>query len=253
MIHVIEQALRNCGGGYSPDRVVADPELNQKFIAWCHRNGLAASVQEINHKLLNFRKAGGLSNYRTTKRTQVGPADDFKFAAEISARYMEKEYKLKLDDILCDPDLANEFDEHAKELAPGFSSLQYRWAALNLRKTRKLRPEIVSQILDCDRITLGPIAKTNANDLPDAQGVYVFYTSNTTLYVGESGNLKRRVMKHLEHSDNKHLARWFWDQGQENIILELHVLPDNSTVVHRRALEAELIASRRAVFNSSRP
>ncbi len=253
MIHAIEQALRDCGRGYSPDRIVADRELNEEFIRSCRRNGLAISVQEINHKLLNLRKAGGLSNYRTTRRTQVGPVDDFRFAAEISARYMEKEYKLKLDDILCDPDLANEFDNHANEIAPGFSSLQYRWAALNLRKTRKLRPEIVSQILDCDQITLGPIARTNPNELPTAPGVYVFYTNNTTLYVGESGNLKRRVMKHLEHSDNKHLARWFWDQGQENIILELHVLPENSTVVQRRALEAELITSRRAVFNSSRP
>ena len=198
MIPTIEQALRACGDGYSPDRVVADPELNLRFVAWCHGRGMQESARDLNHKLLNSRKAGGLTKYRTTKKTRVGPADDFKFAAEISARHMEKKHGIKLDNILCDPILAREFDEHAIEMAPGYSSLQYRWTALNLRKTRKLRPEIVSQILHCDRIAIGPISNTNPHDLPAAPGVYVFYTNDTTLYVGESGNLKRRVTKHLD-------------------------------------------------------
>jgi site-specific DNA-methyltransferase (adenine-specific) len=52
----------------------------------------------------------------------------------MSARYLERRRGVSLDDLICDPDIAAEFDKLASELAPGFTSLEYRWAALALRK-----------------------------------------------------------------------------------------------------------------------
>ena len=80
-----------------------------------------------------------------------------------------------LDDVLCDPELAREFDDRAAAFAPGFRPLQYRWAALKLRKAGQARPQprldsrgsarLPSAISSAD---LGSIRK-----LPDAPGIYL--------------------------------------------------------------------------------
>ena len=49
--------------------------------------------------------------------------------------------------ILCDPILVREFEQIASGIVPGHSPREYRWAALNLRKRRKLRPELLSRIV----------------------------------------------------------------------------------------------------------
>ena len=69
------------------------------------------------------------------KRTEFSWSDydEFLFASEIA--WIEMKEHGSLDDILCDPDLAQAFDQKARRLAPGFTSLQYRWGALTLRKT----------------------------------------------------------------------------------------------------------------------
>jgi excinuclease UvrABC nuclease subunit len=44
------------------------------------------------------------------------------------------------------------------------------------------------------------------------------------LYVGEAINLRKRLRKHLDHSDNKGLARWLWENGATDLHLKIHVL-----------------------------
>ena len=85
---------------------------------------------------MRLRKAGKLK-LPTRKRTEFSWSDydEFLFASEIA--WSEMKGHGTLDDILCDPDLANQFDEIARSLAPGFTSLQYRWGALTLRKKSK--------------------------------------------------------------------------------------------------------------------
>ncbi len=82
--------------------------------------------------------------------------------------------------------------------------------------------------------------------------MYIFYSNRATLYVGESDNLQKRIRKHLDHSDNKELARWLWEYGDASLHLELQVLDKSITQRVRRALEIELIRSRSPVFNVKR-
>jgi site-specific DNA-methyltransferase (adenine-specific) len=206
----------------------------------------------LNLLLLNLRKAGLLKGRARSAKTSFKDEERYRYASEIAARHIEKRESTTLDRIICDPDLAAELDQIASSISPGFSSLQYRWAALNLRKARSLRPELLSQIVPPTRVVLGTIADLNFNDLPAQQGLYIFYGPDGTLYVGEATNLRRRVAKHLDHSDNKNLARWFWSNGFMDVHLELQVLNVKTTNKVRRALEAELIASRRPVFNVQR-
>jgi site-specific DNA-methyltransferase (adenine-specific) len=238
---------------FPPDRVVADPELNTAFIRQCRRIGLKQDESDLNVSLLNLRKGGYLKGISKGKRTSFQEESDYRFASEIAARFLEQREGTTLDRIICDPTLRAEFDQIARQFAPGYSELQYRWAAFNLRKGSRLRPEVVSHAAPSLEVFLFPIRGLDFGRIPATQGLYIVLDPRKALYVGETDNLRKRVEKHLDHSDNKGLARWLWEHGQGELRLEIHVLhPDTPTRV-RRARETELIKSRRPVFNVKRP
>ena len=114
--------------GFSPDRVVADPELNAAFLSEAGRLGLTAAAATLNRSLLNLRKAGDLRG-RKSRKTSFVDEQDYRFAAEMAIRFLERRDGISLDSIICDPQLAAEFDAYAARIAPGYSPLQYRWAA----------------------------------------------------------------------------------------------------------------------------
>jgi hypothetical protein len=54
----IVEAFRQASHGFSPDRVVADPDLNRTDLSECNRLGLDAAT--LDRPLLNLRKRGAL-------------------------------------------------------------------------------------------------------------------------------------------------------------------------------------------------
>lgn len=253
MNKLIIAAFLSCHNGYSPDRVVADPELNARYLKECSQAGIAAAGKELNKSLLNARKAGYLKGIKTSKRTSFKDEDEYCHASEIAIRFLEKRDNVTLDDIICDPARAREFDAVASDICPGYPPLQYRWAALNLRKSSKLKPELMSHVVRPESVKLGAVAELEHSELPTSQGLYIFYGGNDTLYVGEASNLRKRLEKHLKHSDNKELAQWFWKNGFSEVNLEIQELPPDTTKKVRKALEYELIGSRHPLFNVQRP
>ncbi len=239
-------AVRN---GFSPDRVVADPELNARFLDACRARGLMEPEEELNRALLNARKASALVGQGTEKPTRIKGQREFSFASEIAIRSIERKYSATLDQVICSPRLAAEFDDVAARICPGHSPLEYRWAALRIRKARRLQPERVAQVRPPIQVINVRVAELTVDNIPPHQGLYLFFDSERMLYVGESNNLRKRLLKHLEHSDNKGLARWLWSHGPEGLHVEFHVLPDDTSAKVRRALESELIASRNPEFN----
>ena len=238
---------------YSVDRVVADPGINKKFLDRCRGLGLDLPPKLINQALLNLRKSGNLKGIKS-KRTSFNNEDEYRYASEMAIRFIERRDGVSLDAVISDPQLAVEFDGLASELSPGFSPLQYRWAALNLRKKKNLSPELVPKIVRAASTNRYKISDVVVSDIPKSQGIYFFIDSQerVTLYIGESVNLQKRVGKHLEHSDNKGLARWLWEKGIDDLWLDIQVLPDATPTAHRRSLEAELIKNHQPVFNTQR-
>lgn len=234
----------------SVDRVIADPELNARFIEACRSEGLQAPATELNRRLLNMRKSSDLAGLKS-RRTIVRNQDEYAFASEIAVRFLERRDKVSLDQVVCDPSLAAEFDRCASQIAPGFTPLEYRWAALRLRKTRKLRPENLGRALPAIDVRQSAVRELDVSHIPSSQGLYVFFDSSSTLYVGEAKNLHKRIKKHLEHSDNKGLARWLWEHGAGDLYIEYHILSDTTATRTRKAMEAELIRSRTPIFNVS--
>jgi hypothetical protein len=244
-------ALDSVPGENSVDRVIADPGLNAVFQAECQKLGLLGAAASLNRAILNLRKAGHLRG-RKSRSPALGDDDPYRFAAEMAVRHMERRDGVTLDDIICDPELAAEFDKIAAAISPGFSSLQYRWAALNLRKARRLVPELLARVAPPAQVLTYSVPALSLNSVPNEQGLYVLFATDRYLYVGEAENLRNRIGKHLDHSDNKGLARWMWDEGTDQLFLELQVLDSATTQKVRRALEQELIRSRQPIFNVKR-
>ena len=170
----------------------------------------------------------------------------------MAVRFLERRKGVSLDRIIADPQLAEEFDRLAAAIAPGFDSLRYRWAALNLRKTKRLEPELVARVARPVELRVFRVGELTADAIPAVAGLYLLYSPKQLLYVGETENLKKRLTKHLDHSDNKALARWLWEFGAEVVQIEVQILADQTESRVRKALELELIRSRQPVFNVKR-
>jgi site-specific DNA-methyltransferase (adenine-specific) len=248
----IRRAFAQSAEGYSADRVVADSRLNDSFVEHCRRAGLELPVAQLNLALLNARKGRLLTGLPRAKRTHFADEAQYRYACEIAARFLEQKHATSLDHILAEPITAAEFDAIAADISPGFESLHYRWAALNLRKASRLKPELLARVVRPAAVQLGRLTEVAIDGIPTSQGVYLMYAPHQALYVGEAEQLRRRIAKHLDHSDNKELARWFWEQGITDVHLEVYSLPDGTSTQVRRALELELIRSRRPMFNVRR-
>ena len=195
-----------------------------------------------------MRKAGGLTGLPRAKITSFND-DEYRFAVEISIRHLERRDSVSLDDVICEPSLAKEFDQLCADLAPGFRALEYRWCALSLRKKRKLPPEPIAQTVGISKAMRFSRNNLSIEQIPSESGIYAFMTSDVVLYVGEASNLRKRIAKHLDHSDNKMLARWLWENEDESLYLEIQTLPQDTTAKIRRYVETELIQARSPVFN----
>jgi len=253
LAEVVKRAFREVHDGWSADEVILKDSLNEAFIRRCQQLLSEADETQLNWTLLNLRKAGQLEA-KAARRASLRH-DEYLHAAEIAARFMYDKYRLTTDRVMCDPERRREFDATAQAAAPGISAYRLRKAAFNLRKARKLRPELVARVADWDRQIVSIPAKKIVSDVdivPTKPGVYIFRDASGYLYIGESANLRTRVAKHLDHSDRKSLAHYLWKGGMEHVTVELHAFdPDSNARLKdmRRAYESELIRSRKPRFN----
>lgn len=262
ILEAVLRAFRSVHGGRSTDDVVVDERLNRRFVQAASELVPGVPERDLNWQLLNLRKTGKLgpvTSVRDTLRNQ----EEYIHASEIAARFMEDRHGITIDRLMCDPRVRPEFDHLASSVAPGYRSYEYRKAALKLRKTGRLKPELLKRVMQSGtRASFTSAGELVASPelIPRLPGIYVFADGSGPLYVGESEDLRSRVLKHLDHSDSKSLAHYFWTQGIRKIKVETIAFGENTLGAkssNRKALEASLIASRRPRFNiqhtTSRP
>lgn len=194
-------AFADTCAGFSADRVVADPDLADKFSAACRARELPGSPRDWNHTLFNLRKAGKLKAVPTTQRTELAweEFDEIACAAEIALQQLLMPLEEggcgagSFDQILCDPDLAREFDRRAQRFLPGKQPFVYRWAALKLRKEAKnARTRALS--LQLGRFgSSTSLNQLHANHFPEASGLFIVEAERQKLYVGKALNLRARI------------------------------------------------------------
>jgi site-specific DNA-methyltransferase (adenine-specific) len=122
--------------------------------------------------------------------------DPYSFASEVALHQLSVNFDVTVDGILCDPELAAQFDHIAEQFAPGHTPFEYRWAALALRKRAKLAKRAARDYQDWLEKKLPdtqPIAGFNPADY-DTAGVYVLIgRGKVDLYIGETFNLGERI------------------------------------------------------------
>jgi DNA modification methylase len=197
---VIFEAFVITRDNYPVDRVIADPALNAKFVDRCSRWGLPGTAFDWNHRLMNLRKAGRLSDLPRSKQTSFTDEerDSCVFACEIAIQQFH-ERGIPVDQVLCDPETAVEFDESVRSIVGiDLSSFLMRWIAIGIRKrahaTRRKAAAIVERKrrLPTHRILASEL---DFSAIPPTSGLYWLENAlaERNLYVGETLNLQKRL------------------------------------------------------------
>ena len=211
---MIVAAYKNIYDGYSSDRILVHPEYNAKFVKECRELGLNLTDYAVNHELQKIRKSGKGLLPPATNKPRITDYDDFVYASEIAFRYLQRKESVSLDDVLCDPNLRDRFDEIAKRLTAERSVFKLRMGALYLRKTHRLKPdEPAAMSVDLRRV--GRVADVRLSDVPEFPGLYAFYAHDRPIFASETSKLRKRIAIHLERSEKLFLPSWL-ELGHES-------------------------------------
>ena len=264
---LIVEAFKQTHDGWSSDEVVLQDDLNDQFLKACKTKFAAVGVKDaepaaLNWRLLALRKASKLKVQSTrrapvkSKSAAVESGDDtmeITALAEIAMRSMQDKSKVSSDRIMTDPALRGEFESIVATLNPKADLYLTRKAAFQLRKTRRLQPELISRLADWGReVKIYAIDDLRKKvDSVDAHpGIYIFRDQTGYLYIGQTENLRKRMAEHLEESHNASLASYL--KSEKDATVELHSFDPKSRAKEirvRRAYESELIRSRKPRFN----
>lgn len=197
--HCLIDAFRQSHRGHSVDRLVADPELHEPFLARCKASGAPGDPRSWNLRLLELRRAGLLAEFPIEHVTDFdwAAADEYLFASEMAvARSLASAPGADVDELLAEPSWMAEFDELSQGLAEGTSAFALRWGALKLvRHAESARVRSVA--FAAPRFSAAVRYTDVADDaLPEAPGVYLV-TSKTgeTWYAGQTLNQRRRLAR----------------------------------------------------------
>jgi hypothetical protein len=247
----IIRAFGEIRSGYSVDRVIADPELNRRFLRRCRELGVSGTDYDLNWSLMSARKKGELSDLPKTKRYTVREIDEFEYASELAVRFLEEQKGVSLDRVICDPELAEELDQYAARLAPGFTPLQYRWAALGLRKAGRLGGGSEAPIEVPDLELLGSATSIKTSAVPNDGGLYLFSSEKDRVFLGQTDNLRHRIERHMEVSESQGLPDWLWDTHSNPLRVSVASLPEMGRST-RQKIEVLLVRTWKPVLNLSR-
>lgn len=229
--------------GLSSDRVIADPVLDRIFIELCNGYGLRANPTTLNLRLMALRKASELSDLPKSKTNGLkkGVNEQISFASELALRLIRVRMGVSLDQILCDPNLVKEFDSLARSLSPGFSDLEYRLSALNVRKRGTFKKVEENVTFDSTE----NISSLHIEQIPESAGLYLFSSNDRSVFLNQTDNLRSRLGLHLTNSDGKGLPEWLWPKPLQHSYIPL----PGVSATFRKNLEQTQMREQKTFFN----
>ncbi|MEL7498802.1 MAG: GIY-YIG nuclease family protein [Planctomycetota bacterium] len=245
--------------GWSSDEVILRDTLNQAFLKEVRTQLKASSDQaqhtdtELNWRLLTLRKAGKLTVKATKRAKSVGNTEALLPIAEMAMRSVQDKHSVSSDQVMTNPVMRDEFDSLVMQFDEKADLYRVRKAAFQLRKTRRLKPELISRIADWGReIKTYSVDELRSKpaEVPEKPGIYIFRDSTGYLYIGQASNLRERLQGHLDASHNRSLADYLDQEKSPSV--EVHSFDPKSRASEvrvRRAYESELIAVRKPKFN----
>lgn len=232
----------------SADLYIAEPQRNALFLKRCHELSLNASAYTLNKTLMNARKNGHLPKLGSVK-TSID-YEDFAFACEFAATELKYKIGVSIDDIICDPNLAIQFDTIASKLSPDHTSFEYRWAILSIRKSGrdvKWKPEEKMPKLT-EHFKL---ASDSLNKLPVDEGAYLLIekSNNRPLYARATERLRHAVELHRQSRFLDAILDKFWEPDPNDFLISFAKVPTKSML---RRVERRLIEEQKPLFNVPR-
>ncbi|MDP6445676.1 MAG: DNA methyltransferase [Pirellulaceae bacterium] len=228
--------------GASVDQLLCDAQLNASFVKACKSSGLGGDAAALNRTLMNIRKQGRLPRLKERAKRSVTfrQMDSYSFASEIAMEYVCREFDRTLDEVLCDPFRAQQFDLVAEKFSPGFTSFQYRWAAFAIRKRAKQASRAAVEFAE---LAQSPLPRSiSAKDFDpadvDGAGVYLIAKGNQRrpIYIGETLDLSARLATVLNTEAWTSLAPF-----------SIRVIPESK---HPYGLQSALVQRLKPTLNS---
>ncbi len=243
-------AFQTAADGFPVDYVLCDRELDERFVQACLKRGLGGNAIVWNRLLLQLRKSGKLP--RSTRRIPPIPAakmNRYSYASEVAWRLIADDFSsgvlpFSLDDILCCPDTAAYFDQLARQYGPQdtkVTSLQYRRAALSIRKMAKSVRALAARQAQqwptnqFTRISPAEVATKSHNK----GGVYLIAAGPLGVFAGETSDLRHHLTTLFE---NEH-----WNRLQADEVL---VQPQEFGYLSQCALKTVLVQQRQPLLNA---
>ncbi|WP_404306204.1 DNA-methyltransferase [Neorhodopirellula lusitana] len=227
-------AYEKAGSGYPAEYIMCDMDLNKEFIAECRERGVTGSAFIWNRYLFHLRKQGKLTK-STQQPPRIGSAEinRYGYASEVAWRLLAIDYQKTLDDILCSPEFASEFDRLAALYGPtDVTPIEYRRAALSIRKrTKPARELAVEKFSKWMKKKIRPIA---IDDFQNAEfevpGVFVLCHEEASIFAGESENMREQIALMMDNPS--------WQELEPDSILHIK---NNDNFATRFALKAALV------------
>lgn len=242
----VTQAFLHVRHGYSSDRVLADPDINRDFIKECRNLGLDDTPFHLNLALIGLRKHNKLK--AKSKKSVVRNQSEYAVASEIAARTMFYRHHASVDTTLANPKFAAEFDRLASSITPNYTSFEYRWAALNIRKKGanvKIKPKVMEELDWSKRISF------DADSVPSDEGVYSLFERETCLFVAGADDIQSSISEQRRIADIQLFDPHFWRPNPASLRWQYALLPD-STSDYRFGVVRSLVGEWKPIFNIPR-
>lgn len=249
----------------SIDHLLADPAHANRFYKACRRLGLRAPQGQgaIFRRLLSMRKhkPTGLKILPTSQRSAIKDFDCLAHAAEFAMMQVRYCMGATCDDILADPEAGKQFDELAKRISPGWEPVDYRLAALRIRKARHCPETSLSlfgkmhlRLITRRWINAGTIPTPRLGGVPEGAGIFTLTESDNddrVLYVRSTNALSRVLSQVIKPTLFEALSGPYWQPRPDAIAVKFipfekkQPLPDYGL----RLWELKLILEKVPVFN----
>lgn len=241
----VVEAYKTASDGFPADYLLCDKDLNKAFIDRCLSHGIGGNAYVWNRYLLKLRKSRKLpTSKKRPPNITSEQMDRFGFASEVAWRLLAIDYQKTLDEILCSPDFAAEFDRLATEFGPvdgSVTSLEFRRAALSIRKrshaARDSAAENFSQWLRRNK-KLERIDTSSSLESLEIPGVFMLSAGDVGFYAGETENIRVRVEEALSNPN--------WSDLEPDHVA---FVPNDGTLTTKYALKSALVMRESPLLN----
>lgn len=259
---VVVASFEDVRQGAPPDAILWDRGLLRRFVHRCRELGLDAPDPFLARRLINVRKNAaryakhGITIAPSTQQERK-PSIVPKYAHVIEFALVKLRYRYgcSIDDILLDPNLGDQFERNALDVASELSPADLRLGALYIRKSRFLakkdRPLIESLDLEqIDKRASRPVPLTDFKqaNIPAESGLIEVREGDRFLYIARNETLRSVAEQFATGRAFEIVASTFWHPQLDQIEVQF-IEGKDVAGASLRSWENRLIHDRQPVFN----